>query len=187
MYANLPFCVTRVTGSGTKRTNKNTCRALVRMGQWGCLMHVQRCARQFAGATQRPLDRWETPLWERPTVLSRSPAGAPRRVTCRAYVLRPVNQLRTLVRFTDQMAAAGMRNGRSHSRSQMRIDTYFDVASLAVTLAQGRVSGPERGANPFTRSSLSGQRPAEHSSRRTLCGHGRNGPPPPAITHLHMA
>ena len=183
MSANLPFYVTRVTGSGTKGTNKNTCRALVRMGQWGCLMHVQRCARQFAGATQRPLDRWETPLWERPTVLSRSPAGAPRRVTCRAYVLRPVNQLRTLVRFTDQMAAAGMRNGRS----QMRIDTYFDVASLAVTLAQGRVSGPERGANPFTRSSLSGQRPAEHSSRRTPSGKGQNGSPPPAKLHLHKA
>ena len=59
--------------------------------------------------------------------------------TCRAYVLRPANQLRRLVRFTDQMAATGMRNGRSHSRSQMRIDTSCDVAKLAVTFAQGRV------------------------------------------------
>ena len=36
----------------------------------------------------------------------------------------------------------------------MRIDTSCDVAKLAVTLAQGRVLEPERGFNPFTRSSL---------------------------------
>ena len=36
----------------------------------------------------------------------------------------------------------------------MRIDTSCDVAKLAVTLAQGRVWEPERGANPFTYSSL---------------------------------
>ena len=110
--------------------------------------------RQVAGATQRLSDRRETPLWRGPTVLSRAPAGAPRRGTCRAYVLRPANQLRTLVRFTDQMADVGMRNGRSHSRSKMRIDTSCDVAKLAVTLAQGRVLELERGFNPFTRSSL---------------------------------
>ena len=109
---------------------------------------------QAAGATPRRLDRRETPLWDGPAVLSRKPAGETRRGTCRAYVLQPANQLRTFVRFTDQMAAAGMRNGRSHSRSQMRIDTSCDVAKLAVTLAQGRVLEPERGFNPFTRSSL---------------------------------
>ena len=49
---------------------------------------------------------------------------------------------RTLVRLTDQMAAAGMLNGRSHSRSQMRMDTSCDVAKLAVMLAQGRVLEP---------------------------------------------
>ena len=38
----------------------------------------------------------------------------------------------------------------------MRIDTSCDVAQLAVTLAQDRVLEPERGFNPFTRSSLSG-------------------------------
>ena len=59
-----------------------------------------------------------------------------------------------LVRFTDQMTAAGMRNGRSHSRPQMCIDTSCDVAKLAEMLAQGRVLEPERGFNPFTRSSL---------------------------------
>ena len=50
---------------------------------------------------------------------------------------------RTLVRLTNQMAAAGMLNGRSHSRSQMRMDTSCDVAKLAVMLAQGRVLEPE--------------------------------------------
>ena len=123
--------------------------------------------------------------------LAAQPAGATRKGTCRAYcrayVLRPANQLRRLVRFTDQMAATGMRNGRSYSRSQMRIDTSCDVAKLAVTLAQGRVLEPERKFNPFTRSSLSGQRPAEHSSRRTPSGNGRNGSPPPAKTHLYKA
>jgi hypothetical protein len=143
--------------------------------------------RQVAGATQRLSDRQQPPLRYRPTGLSRVPAGAPRGVTCRGYVLRAANQLRRLVRFTDQMAAAGMRNGRSHSRSQMRIDTSCDVAKLAVTLAQGRVLEPERGFNPFTRSSLSGQRPEGHSSTRTPCGNGRNSSPPPAMTHLHMA
>jgi hypothetical protein len=48
------------------------------------------------------------------------------------------------------MAAAGMQNGRSHSRSQMRIDTSCDVAKLAVTLARRRVLEPERRFNPFT-------------------------------------
>jgi len=110
--------------------------------------------RQVAGATQRPLYRRETPLCDRLTVfVARTRWG-----TCRAYLLgvrlRPANQLRTLVRFTDQMAAAGMLNGRSHSRSQMRIDTPCDVAKLAVMLAQGRVLEPERGFNPFTRSIL---------------------------------
>ena len=119
--------------------------------------------------------------------LLRVPAGAHAGRTCRAYVLRPANQLRRLVRFTDQMAATGMRNDRSHSRSQMRIDTSCDVAKLAVKLAEGRVLEPERGFNPFIRSSLSGQRPAEHSSRRTPCRNGQNGSPPPAMTHLHMA
>ncbi len=38
----------------------------------------------------------------------------------------------------------------------MRIDTSCDVAKLAVTLAEGKVLEPERGFNPFTRSSLSG-------------------------------
>ena len=38
----------------------------------------------------------------------------------------------------------------------MCIDTSCDVAKLVVTLAQGRVLEPERGFNPFTRSSLSG-------------------------------
>ena len=76
--------------------------------------------------------------------LSRVPAGATRKGTCRAYVLRPANQLWTLVRFTDQMAAAGMQNGRSHSRPQMCIDTSCDVAKLAEMLAQGRVLEPER-------------------------------------------
>ena len=75
--------------------------------------------------------------------------------------MRPANQLRRLVRFADQMAAAGMRNGRSHSRSQMRIDTSCDAAKLAVTLTQGRVLEPERGANPFTHSSLSQKTKAE--------------------------
>ena len=139
-----------------------------------------------AGATRRLSDCRDTPLWGGPTVSVAQPAGAPCRATCRAYRraydLRPANQLWTLVRFTDQMAAAGMRNGRS----QMRIDTSCNVAKLAVTLAQGRVLEPEKGSNPFTRSSLSGQRPAEHSSRRTLCGNGRNGSPPSAMTHLHM-
>ena len=113
---------------------------------------------RVARATRRLSDRWETPLWGGPTVSVAQPAGAPCRATCRAYRraydLRPANQLWTLVRFTDQMAAAGMGNGRSHSRSQMRIDTSCDVAKLAVTLAQGRVLEPERGFNPFTRSSL---------------------------------
>ena len=138
---------------------------------------------RVARATRRLSDRWETPLWGGPTVSVAQPAGAPCRATCRAYDLRPANQLWTLVRFTDQMAAAGMQNGRS----QMRIDTSCNVAKLAGTLAQGRVLEPERKFNPFTRSSLSGQRPAEHSSRRTPCGNGRNGSPPPAMTHLHMA
>ena len=59
-------------------------------------------------------------------------------------LLRPANQLRRLARFTDQMAATRMRNGRSYSKSQIRIDTSCDVAKLAVTLAQGRVLEPER-------------------------------------------
>ena len=109
---------------------------------------------RVARATRRLSDRRETPLWGGPTVSVAQPAEAPCRATCRAYDLRPANQLWTLVRFTDQMAAAGMRNVRSHSRSQMRIDTSCDVAKLAVTLAQGRVLEPERGFNPFTRSSL---------------------------------
>ena len=138
---------------------------------------------RVAGATRRLSDRRETPLWGGPTVSVAQPAEAPCRATCRAYDLRPANQLWTLVRFTDQMAAAGMRNGRS----QMRIDTSCNVAKLAGTLAQGRVLEPEGKFNPFTRSSLSGQRPAEHSSRRTPCGNGRNGSPPPTMTHLHMA
>ena len=83
--------------------------------------------------------------------LSHNPLGHP---AVPGVFLRPANQLRRLVRFTDQMAAAGMRNGRSHSRSQMRIDTSCNVAKLAVTLAQGRVLEPERKFNPFTRSSL---------------------------------
>jgi len=133
--------------------------------------------RQVAGATQRPLYRRETPLCDRPTGLSRKPAGAPRRGTCRVYcrgyVLRPANQLRTLVRFTDQKAAAGMRNGRSHSRSQMRIDTSRDVAKLAVTLAQGRVLAPERGFNPFTRSIF--QNLKLDGSRRSASDPARRG------------
>ena len=36
----------------------------------------------------------------------------------------------------------------------MHIDTSCDVAKLAITLAKGRVLEPERGANPFARSSL---------------------------------
>ena len=107
---------------------------------------------RVARATMRLSDRWETPFWGGPTVSVAQPAGAPCRATCRAYDLRPANQLWTLVRFTDQMAAAGMRNGRS----QMRIDTSCNVAKLAGTLAQGRVLEPERKFNPFTRSSLSG-------------------------------
>ena len=107
---------------------------------------------RVARATRRLSDRWETPLWGGPTVSVAQPAGAPCRATCRAYDLRPANQLWTLLRFTDQMAAAGMRNGRS----QMRIDTSCNVAKLAGTLAQGRVLEPERKFNPFTRSSLSG-------------------------------
>ena len=94
-------------------------------------------------------------------IANNHPSAIDRRA-CRAHPrghvlgerLRPANQLRRLVRFTDQMAAAGMRNVRSHSRSQMRIDTSCDVAKLAVTLAQGRVLEPERRSNPFTRSSL---------------------------------
>ena len=86
--------------------------------------------------------------------MSRKPARATLKGTCRVYVLRPANQLRMLVRFADQVAAAGIRNSRSHSRSQMRIDTSCDVAKLAEMLAQRRVLEPERGANPFTRSSL---------------------------------
>ena len=106
-------------------------------------------ARPVAGATHQLSDRRETPLWRGPTGLLRKPAGARPGV-----LLRPANQLRRLVRFTDQMTATGMRNGRSNSRSQMRIDTSCDVAKLAVKLAQGRVLEPERGFNPFTRSSL---------------------------------
>ena len=124
---------------------------------------------------------------ERPVRLTGSADSGGYPTGCQGCILRPANQLRRLVRFADQMAAAGMRNGRSHSRSQMRIDTSCDVAKLAVTLAQGRVLEPERGFNPFTRSSLSGQRPAEHSSRRTPCGNGQNGSPLPAMTLLHIA
>ena len=51
----------------------------------------------------------------------------------------------------------------------MRIDTSCDVAKLAVTLAQGRVLEPERGFNPFTRSSLSGLE-RELSFKRTHTG-----------------
>ena len=94
-------------------------------------------------------------------IAEKHPSGVDRRACCAnplghvpGVLLRPANQLRRLVRFTDQMAATGMRNGRSHSRSQMRIDTSCDVAKLAVTLAQGRVLEPEREFNPFTRSSL---------------------------------
>ena len=50
--------------------------------------------RRVAGATQRLSDRRETPLCDRPTGLSLKVAGAPHRDTCRAYVLRPANQLR---------------------------------------------------------------------------------------------
>ena len=61
----------------------------------------------------------------------------------------------------------------------MRIDTSCDVARLAVTLALGRVLEPERGFNPFTRSSLSLKTKAENRNKarhrmpgpyRRLCG-----------------
>ena len=116
---------------------------------------TQLAARRVAGAAQRPLYHHQPPLYDRPTVFVARTLWGTRRGTCRTYVLRPANQLRTLVRFTDQMTSAGMRNGRSHSRPQMCIDTSCDVAKLAVTLAQGRVLEPERRSNPFTRSIFS--------------------------------
>ncbi len=65
-----------------------------------------------AGATQRLSDRRETPLWRGPTGLSRKPAGAPRRGTCRAYcrayVLRPANQLRSYYWSYNRLAAISM-------------------------------------------------------------------------------
>jgi hypothetical protein len=84
-------------------------------------------------------------------IAEKHPSGMGRRACCAnplghvpGVLLRPANQLRRLARFTDQMAATRMRNGRSYSKSQMRIDTSCDVAKLAVTLAQGRVLEPER-------------------------------------------
>jgi len=61
----------------------------------------------------------------------------------------------------------------------MRIDTSCDVAKLAEMLAQRRVLEPERGFNPFTRSSLSPKTKAENRNKarhrmpgpyRRLCG-----------------
>ena len=46
-------------------------------------------ARRVAGATQRPLDRRETPLWGRPTVFVAQPARQPARARARRTFCNP--------------------------------------------------------------------------------------------------